>query len=90
MAKVKKEVEVSKEVSELGDAVLALVKAVKTSLADGWQPGADIPAILVACVGQLGAVGAVSQVPASWAEDKAAVLKACSLLASDLVKELTA
>jgi hypothetical protein len=90
MAKVKKEVEVAKEVSEVGDAVLAIIKATKAALADGWQPGSDVPAILTACLSQLGAVSALSGVPADWAEDKSAVLKACALLASDLAGVLTA
>lgn len=41
------EVEVTKEAYELGEGLKGVVKAVKDALADGWQAGEDVPAILV-------------------------------------------
>lgn len=47
MGTVKKEVVVSKEASELADAVVTLVKSIKTHGKDGFQAGTDIPAVLM-------------------------------------------
>lgn len=49
----KVEVSVSKEAHELGMAVAALVVAVKKALADGFQPGMDIPAIVMTAFNEL-------------------------------------
>ncbi len=50
----------SVEVMEASDALWAslhgLGKAVSDALADGWQPGADVPAIGLAAVQHLGGV----------------------------------
>ena len=45
MEKLKVELEVTKEAHELAMGVLELIKAVKKSLDDGFQPGQDIPVI---------------------------------------------
>ena len=47
MSIVKKEVSVSKEANELAEALVDLVKSVRTHVADGFDPAADIPAILM-------------------------------------------
>lgn len=47
MAKLTVEVEVSKEAYELMDGIKKVVESVKKALADGWQPGQDVPTILM-------------------------------------------
>jgi hypothetical protein len=47
MSTVKKEVEVSKESSEVADAVSALVKSIKEAGADGFQAAQDIPTVVL-------------------------------------------
>jgi hypothetical protein len=53
MAKVKVEVEVSKEAYELGKAVSEVVKSVKEALKDGFDPMTDVPAIVVQSLSEL-------------------------------------
>lgn len=53
MEKMKVEVEVSKEAFELGQSLVGIVKAAKQALADGFQPGADLPVILISAVAEL-------------------------------------
>lgn len=48
MELVEKKLMCSKEASEMGDALVALVKNVKLALADGFQPGADMSMIVMA------------------------------------------
>jgi len=48
--KLKVEVEVCKEVYELGKAVESTMKAYKLAVADGFQAGQDIPAVLLSCL----------------------------------------
>lgn len=40
-------VQVTKEAHEIGEALKNIAKAVKDAMADGWQAGTDIPAIVV-------------------------------------------
>lgn len=40
-------VELPKEAYELGQGVVGIMLAVKDALADGWQPGIDVPVIIV-------------------------------------------
>jgi hypothetical protein len=49
----KLEVEVSKEAHELGEAVAKLVLATKQALADGFQVGQDVPAIVMTAFAEL-------------------------------------
>lgn len=41
------ETQVTKEVHEIGLGVKGVIQAYKTATADGWQPGEDIPKILI-------------------------------------------
>jgi len=47
MTTVTKQVEVSKEASELSDSVVTLVASIKKHGEDGFQAGEDIPAIVL-------------------------------------------
>lgn len=69
METIKKEVELSKETYEVGEAIAAVVKATGKALEDGWQPGQDIPAIVTSPISKLGsAISGVQKVPAEFAE----------------------
>lgn len=43
----------AKETHEIGVAVKGVIAAYKQAVADGWQAGTDIPAILMASYGKL-------------------------------------
>lgn len=53
MANVQVQVDVSKEMNEMMDAIVGVVEAMKQALADGFQPGQDLPAIVLAAVNLL-------------------------------------
>lgn len=78
--KMKVEVEVSKETYELGKGVAAFVEAVKASQKDGWQTGADVPAVITAAIADLvPAMDGMSKVKDEVA-DKVAFANACALV----------
>ena len=86
MAKIKVEVEVSKEAYELGQGVVNLLEVIKKALVDGWDLGVDLPAILVAAVQQLSAVEGIDKLGEEYDEDLAAFSKAFGLSLADAVK----
>ena len=89
MAKVSVSVEVSKEAHELAVGVKEVALAVKQALADGFQVGQDIPAVIGVAIGSLSvAVAGVEKLGAEIAEDPAAFSKALALPMADLVSEL--
>lgn len=47
------QVQVAKEMHEVMDGLSEVVAAVKQALADGFQPGQDLPAIVLAAVNKL-------------------------------------
>lgn len=54
----------AKETYELGKGLEGVVLAIKTALADGWQPGTDLPMIAVNSLNALApAVQGVDQLP---------------------------
>ena len=53
MELVTKNVQVTKEASEMADALVELVKSVKKHSADGFQAGQDLPAIVMENLNQL-------------------------------------
>lgn len=70
MSKVQRTVEVSKSADDLGKALVAVAGAVKNALADGWNPITDVPAVVLASIGELGrAAAAVPAVAGDVAED---------------------
>jgi hypothetical protein len=77
MEKVIKQVEVMKEADELVQALVSIVKAVKTALKDGFQPGADLPAIIVSAVASLpSALEGVQKLPEEAKADPVAFTQA--------------
>lgn len=53
METVKREIECAKETVELGEGLSEFIVAMKTALADGWQTGEDLPAIITAAMAHL-------------------------------------
>ena len=53
MEKLTVSVEVSKEAYEFGVGLVNIGKSIKTALADGWQPGQDLPVIVLTAVAEL-------------------------------------
>jgi hypothetical protein len=70
METIKREIELPKEMGELGMALEKMVKASKQALADGFQAGQDIPAIAVSAFGELTqALGGLQNVSAEAKAD---------------------
>lgn len=86
MEKMKLEVEVPKEMHELMLGIAKIVKASKLALKDGFQPGQDLPAVLVAAVAELPAmVGGLDKLPEEAKSDTAGFVKAGVLGAAEIV-----
>lgn len=65
---MKVELECAKETLELCQGLAKFAAAVKQALADGWQPGTDLPALITATVADLvPALQGVDQLPAEVA-----------------------
>lgn len=70
METVKVELEVSKEAYELGKGLSALMINIKKSLADGFQPGSDLPAIVTGSLSSLfSAVQGAEKIGSEASED---------------------
>lgn len=77
MAKLVKEIEVSKELHEAGEAISKLLIKIKEAGADGWQMGTDIPEIVLGSLTDLmTAVQGIDQADEEWREDPKAALNA--------------
>lgn len=74
MELVKIETEVTKEVHEIGLAVKKVIESYKQATADGWQPGTDIPQILMGSY--QGLLTAIDGVEKSGSEFKTEPVKA--------------
>ena len=57
-----KEIEVSKEASELMTGLIEVVKAVKEANKDGFQMGQDLPAIVSTLFGQMAALQGLDKI----------------------------
>lgn len=85
MAKKELTVEVSKETHELAIALVGIAAATKKALADGFQPGQDIPAIVTEAWAKLPeAIQGMDQVDDEFKESKSAFIKAIGLASADL------
>jgi hypothetical protein len=87
MSKVSVSVEVSKEMHELVKGLANIVRAAKLSLKDGFQPGQDLPLVLVAAVSELPVmVAGLDQLPSEAKSETAAFIQAAVLGAGELVE----
>lgn len=78
-------VKVSKEAYELGEGLKKFVLSIKGALADGWQPGQDIPVVLTAALSDLvPAVQGVEKVKEEVKEDLEAFVSALVLPAKEM------
>lgn len=77
-------VEVSKEAYELGEGLAKFVVVTKKALADGWQPGSDLPEIMSSAIADLiPALSGVEKIPAE-AQDQQAFANALYLSLSPI------
>lgn len=62
--------EVSKEMFELIQAIVKIIEASKVAMKDGFQAGADVPAIVMASMpAMMVAVGGIDKLPAEFKEE---------------------
>lgn len=88
MATLSAKCEVSKETYELLIGVARLVEIVKNQVADGWQPGIDIPVIIASAIGDLvPAIQGVEKIKEEIAENKVAFGHALLLGAAEIVRK---
>jgi hypothetical protein len=86
MAKLAVTLEVGKESYELGKGLAEFIAAVRQSLADGWQTGSDLPALVSATVSKLvPALQGVDQIKGEWQSDKLAVANAAFVTGSTVI-----
>ena len=77
-------VKVSKETYELALGVAELTKAVKLALKDGFQPGQDLPPILLTAVNQFAAIEGVDKIDDEAKENPEAFAKAIAIGLSEV------
>lgn len=85
--------QISVEIEKSGYDLLAhmgkLVMAVKAAMADGFQPGTDIPVIVASLVVELPTlVAAIPQVGPEFSEDKIAFIKGANIGLYEMVEPL--
>lgn len=82
-------VKVSSEAHEVAEAISGLVLSTKKALADGFQAGADMPAVLVENMAKLlKAIEGVEKLPAEAKEDVGAFVSAFTVETAKIVSEL--
>lgn len=87
MELLKKEVQVTKEFSELWEGLAEIVKACKLAIADGFQPGQDLPVIAVQSFASLTkAIGGLDQLPAEAKEATGPFVRSGLLGAADVLE----
>lgn len=89
MEYVDKQVKVAKEMYEVFQAVGMIVDAAKAALKDGWQPGTDIPMVLMAAMPALGtAIQGMDKIPVEMKEDLSSFLMAGAVGGSEIAGKL--
>lgn len=87
MDAIKLEIEVPKELHEVNVAVLNVLKAVKTALADGWQIGQDLPIIVTAAIANLPpAIDGFEKIADEVKENMPGTVNAGAFLAAEIIK----
>ena len=81
--------EVSKETYEMGIAFGSMVKAIKEALADGWNPGSDLPVVFSAIISNMAeVVQGLQAAQKENSEDSAAFIAACALAVAEVIESL--
>ena len=89
MKVIKIEIEVAEGGHELSESLRQFVKDTRTALADGWQPGQDIPAILTAAFTRLvPAIRAVEKIGPEASENPRALTKGVANPVIDIVFDI--
>ncbi len=89
MAKKDVVVTVDELAYNVGESLVKFIAAVKLALADGWQPGIDIPLIITAAIADLSPIiGQIGQLPEDFSADKLGFLKGINVSIVDLVDVL--
>lgn len=83
------QVTIPDETAELIKGLVAFVESVKESLDDGWQPGIDIPMIVMKALNDLPtAIAGIDEISDEAKQDPAGMIAAVGILAADLYKVL--
>ena len=83
------QVTVPDDTAELIEGLTNFIQSIKDSLEDGWQPGIDIPVILMKALSDLpSAIGGIDQMDDEAREDPAAMIVASGILAANIYKIL--
>ncbi len=90
MSNVSIKTNVSKETYELVIGLAGFVGEIKSCLADGWQPGTDIPIVMSAAISNLvTAVQGLELIKIEAKEDPAAFSRALSIGLSSMFENLS-
>ena len=85
MEKVVISVEVPKEMQEAAQAVVNMAAAAKLALADGFQPGQDIPALVSAAMANLmSAMDGMAKIPDEAKADPVSAAKCAALAGAEI------
>jgi hypothetical protein len=85
MSKIQLNVEVSKEMYEVGVALANIWRAAKEATKDGWSPAGDLPAIVFAALQELpAAISGLDKLDDELAEDPAAFTRAIAMGISEI------
>ena len=80
------QVEVASVTYNLGQALRDFLQASRRALSDGWQPGSDLPVVLMAAYADIiPHIKEFEQIPAEAKEDVGPFLKGLSLSLEDIV-----
>lgn len=91
MSQIQVPVTVEEKTYELSQALVKFTSAIKGALADGWQPGQDVPVILSAAFQDLvPVIKDVGSLPSELKEDKSAFAMAWVLSAKDFAEMVVA
>jgi len=89
MSLVSETVQVPKELNDVRKALVQVVKSAKEASKDGFQPGKDIPAIVMDSYKALAeALEGMTAIPLEVKENVGESVYCAGLLGGDLVKEL--
>ena len=83
------QVTIPDETAELVQGLVSFIASIKESLKDGWQPGIDIPVIMMKALSDLpSAIGGLDKLPDEAKEDPAAMIAAVGILSAEIYKIL--
>lgn len=91
MATIEVTAEVSKEGYELGQGLVKFSDAIVKALKDGWQPGQDLPIVMLSALHDLvPALEGAQLIAKELGEDTAGLVRGLGITCGDLVEVLKA